>query len=318
MSSQNVVNHPDNSSIKCLKDDLYDVDIAVKDFTEVIFNVAKSTLPVKLSRAGSKKSKNVKKKQKPWFDKSCFELKKEVLRLGKLVSKFPFDPFLRGRFFVVKKIFKKMVKSKKKIFKKSLLQKIANFESKNPKEYWEMVNDLRQKSTDAVDVDEWFQYFTKLSSITDTSKSEFEKLVDFNLSRMADFAKLNDPILDDTISIEEIRKASIKLKTGKAAGNDSISSEMIKSSISILGPSLKILFNKVLNSGIFPQLWSVGYISPVFKAGDAGDPNNYRGITMCSCLGKFFTLIINERLTKYLDKNNIIYNNQIRCAEDSC
>ena len=68
---------------------------------------------------------------------------------------------------------------------------------------------------------------------------------------MADFAKLNDPNLDDTISLEEIRKASIKLKTGKAAGNDSISNEMIKSSIiSILGPSLKILFNKVLKSGI--------------------------------------------------------------------
>ena len=116
-----------------------------------------------------------------------------------------------------------MVKSKKKIFKESLLQKIANFESKNPKEYWEMVNDLRQKSvsktTDAVDVDEWFHYFKKLCSITDPSKSEFEKLVDFNISGMADFAKLNDPVLDDTISIEEIRKASIKLKTGKAAGN---------------------------------------------------------------------------------------------------
>ena len=211
MSSQNVVNHLDNFSTKCLKDDLYDVDISVKDFTEVIFNVAKSTLPVKLSRAGSKKSKNVKKKQNPWFDKSCFELKKEVLRLGKLVSKFPFDSFLRRRYFVVKKIFKKMVKSKKKIFKEPLLQKIANFESKNPKEYWEMVNDLRQKSvsktTDAVDVDEWFHYFKKLSSITDTSKSEFEKLVDFNVSRTADLAKLNDPILDDTISIEEIRKA---------------------------------------------------------------------------------------------------------------
>ena len=89
LSSQNVVNHLDNFSTKCLKDDLYDVDIAVKDFTEVIFNVAKSTLPVRLSRAGSKKPKNVKKKQKSWFDKSCFELKKEVPRLGKLVSKFP-------------------------------------------------------------------------------------------------------------------------------------------------------------------------------------------------------------------------------------
>ena len=68
--------------------------------------------------------------------------------------------------------------------------------------------------------------------------------------------------------------------------------------MSIIEPVLQILFNKVLNSGIFPQLWSVGYISPVFKAGDIGDPNNYRGITVCSCLGKFFTLIINDCLTK--------------------
>ena len=94
-----------------------------------------------------------------------------------------------------------------------------------------------------------------------------------------------EPILDEPITLEEIRKATTKLKTGKAAGNDSISNEMIKSSVSIIGPVLQILFNKVLNSGIFPQLRSVGYISPVFKAGDIGDPNNYRGITVCSCLG---------------------------------
>ena len=74
---------------------------------------------------------------------------------------------------------------------------------------------------------------------------------------------------------------------------------MIKSSVSIIGPVLQILFNKVLNSGIFPQLWSVGYISPVFKAGDIGDPNNRRGITVCSCLGKLFTLIIKDSLTVF-------------------
>ena len=80
--------------------------------------------------------------------------------------------------------------------------------------------------------------------------------------------------------------------------------------ISIIGPVLEILFNKVFNSGIFPQLWSVGYISTVFKASDIGDPNNYRGITVCSCFGKFFTLIINDRLTKYLNEHNIINTQQ--------
>ena len=86
---------------------------------------------------------------------------------------------------------------------------------------------------------------------------------------------------------------------------------MVKSSVSIIGPVLKILFNKVLKSGIFPQLSSVGYISPVLKACDIDDPNNYRGITVCSFKGKLFTLIINDFLTKYLDEHNIIHNNQI-------
>ncbi|KAL9977170.1 hypothetical protein ACROYT_G014548 [Oculina patagonica] len=278
MLSQKVSDRIEKLSTTWLKDDACDVDSAVKDFSDVIFTVAHSTLTAKLGCVGRKNSKLPKRKKRKWFDKSCFELKKEVLRLGNLTSKFPSDPFLRGRFFDVKKTFKKMVKSKKRLFKEALLQKIANFESNNPKEYWEMVNDLRQQSaqqtTDAVNADEWLDYFKKLSSPTITSKSEFEKLVDFNVSRIADFGKVNDPILDDEISLEEIHKASVKLKTGKAAGNDSISNEMIKSSIFILGPALKILFNKVLNSGIFPQLWSVGYISPVFKAGFSTSPRD--------------------------------------------
>ena len=179
-----------------------------------------------------------------------------------------------------------------------------------------MVNELRQKSakqiSDKIDAEEWFTYFRKLSTPHNSAKSGFEKLVDFNVSKIAEFAKSDEPILDKPITLEEKRKALTKLKTGKAAGNDSISNEMIKSSVSIIGPVLQILFNKVLNSGIFPQLWSVGYISPVFKAGDIGDPNNYRRITVCSqCLGKFFALIINDRLTKYLEEHNIIHNNQI-------
>ena len=104
-------------------------------------------------------------------------------------------------------------------------------------------------------------------------------MVDFKVFKIAEFAKSNEPaILDELITLEEIRKASTKLKTGKVAGNDSLSNEMIKSSVSIIGPVLQILFNKVLNSDIFTQ--SVGYISPVFKASDMGDPNNYRGITV--------------------------------------
>ena len=89
-----------------------------------------------------------------------------------------------------------------------------------------MVNELRQKSanqiSDKIDAEEWFTYFRKLSTPHNSAKSGFEKLVDFNVSKIAEFAKSNEPILHEPITLEEIRKASTKLKTVKAAGNDSI------------------------------------------------------------------------------------------------
>ena len=41
------------------------------------------------------------------------------------------------------------------------------------------------------------------------------------------------------------------------------------------------------------------------------DPSNYRGISVCSCLGKLFTLVYNERLLKFLEEKNILSYNQI-------
>ena len=40
--------------------------------------------------------------------------------------------------------------------------------------------------------------------------------------------------------------------------------------------------------------------------GSRSDPDNYRGISSISCLGKLFTAVINERLTKFVETNKII------------
>ena len=96
-----------------------------------------------------------------------------------------------------------------------------------------MVNEYQKykrkyQKSDKIDAKEWFTYFGKLSTPHNSAKSGFEKLVDFKVSKIAEFAKSNEPILDEPITLEEIRKASTKLKTGKAAGNDSISNDQIK------------------------------------------------------------------------------------------
>ena len=62
-----------------------------------------------------------------------------------------------------------------------------------------------------------------------------------------------------------------------------------------------------MNTGIIPSSWSVSLIQPIYKGkGSLDDPDNYRGISLISCLGKMFTALINNRLTIYLDKYNIL------------
>ena len=43
------------------------------------------------------------------------------------------------------------------------------------------------------------------------------------------------------------------------------------------------LFNKILDTGVYPEAWTVGLIIPIYKKkGDRMDSNNYRGVTLLS------------------------------------
>ena len=43
--------------------------------------------------------------------------------------------------------------------------------------------------------------------------------------------------------------------------------------------------------------------------GDSLDPNNYRPITLLSCIGKLFTAVLNDRLNTFLDDNHLLSEN---------
>ena len=49
------------------------------------------------------------------------------------------------------------------------------------------------------------------------------------------------------------------------------------------------LFNRILDTGKYPALWSFGLIVPIHKKDDRSKVENYRGITLLSALGKLFT-----------------------------
>ena len=139
----------------------------------------------------------------------------------------------------------------------------------------------------------------------------YDKIIDGILKREKDFTNFND-ILDKGISNIEIIKASKRLKNGKAVGGDAICNEMIKCFVHTrFIDIIRAIFNAIYSKSYFPKLWKVGYIIPIFKSDYSFDPSNYRGVTESSCLGKLFTLVINERLIEFLDVRNILSHYQI-------
>ena len=71
------------------------------------------------------------------------------------------------------------------------------------------------------------------------------------------------------------------------------------------------LFNIVFESGVIPDLWSVGIICSIYEnKGDAANTDHYSGIPILSCYGKLFTSVLNNRLNCCLEDMNVLCEKQ--------
>ena len=116
--------------------------------------------------------------------------------------------------------------------------------------------------------------------------------------------------LDYPITDEEFKAAINKLKANKSLGIDNILNEVIKIGKDVIKGHLVKLFNRILDTGKYPALWSFGLIVPIHKRDDRSKVENYRGITLLSALGKLFTSILTNRLYNYMVQKGILKSEQ--------
>lgn len=55
-----------------------------------------------------------------------------------------------------------------------------------------------------------------------------------------------------------------------------------------------------------PYEWNKGIIIPIHKKGKKCDLNNYRGITLDSCVSKIYNRLITKSISTFLEENNIL------------
>ena len=78
----------------------------------------------------------------------------------------------------------------------------------------------------------------------------------------------------------------------------------------VLAPSITALINKSIETATFPSHLKVAKIFPIYKSGTKADPTNYRPISILPTFSKIFEKHINKHLIGFLNKYNLIHENQ--------
>ena len=284
---------------------------ATSDLSQIILLAADSTLKVRHGKNKHKRSRN-----KAWFNNDCKEMKCELMRLAKLLKRSPYDKRIHNLYMAKRKQFKQLCNQQKRKVKDNILTSLSSLQKNDPKSFWSLLSRLSDDTKDKDDSDtfvshdEWYDYFKSLS-VKPPHVMPPDMFTEFTeLENKA--TKTTANVLNKFITMSEVKAAVKRIKNNKAPGDDCILPEMIKYSCPILLNALTKLFNIVLASKTFPDPWNVALQSPLHKGGDPTCTDNYRGISLMSCLGKCFTSILSERLYEFVNSTGKLSKEQ--CA----
>ncbi len=118
--------------------------------------------------------------------------------------------------------------------------------------------------------------------------------------------------VESSIFFDEIESHEIDLIITQLNANKSsdLSPRVLKLYRGMISPSLAVLFNNCVYSGVFPDQLKIARVVPLFKSGDKSDLTNYRPISLLPVVSKIFEKLIHKRLVSFLDKHQVIYRKQ--------
>jgi hypothetical protein len=124
-------------------------------------------------------------------------------------------------------------------------------------------------------------------------------------------ASLSHPFASDDcitlnydITLDDIVQVMRRLKRNKSASLDGIKAEFLLDVGDMLHVPLQIVFNKLLQQGYSASLF-IGVIHALHKGGDALQFENYRGIIVGPVLAKVFAMILEARLSSWVEEKGL-------------
>ena len=298
---------------------LKDPNLAINNFHSKINYILDELAPY---RTLSKKELNL--KSKPWLNNDILNMIKKRDKLLKRMNKCS-DPELKldllKNFKVLRNEITKIKRQAKADYYKKFfesnktksssvwkgIRSIIRLKSTSFNSYLKVLNNDGSLISNPHEVANKFNsYFAKIgpsleSEIPPSSKSYADFLKKVNV-RHSFFMK--------PTSCYEISKIISNLDSGKSLGPNSVPIYILKVSNDFFSELLSKVINLSFETGIFPDLCKLAKVIPIFKAGNENLCENYRPISLLPIYSKIFEKAMYSRIYEFLNKNNLIYNQQ--------
>ena len=203
-------------------------------------------------------------------------------------------------------------KSKQKYYS-SLAEKVNSSDHNNSKLWWKIVKqflqDQKALSSEFPPIKEGDNLATGDADKAELFNDFFAKQCSLHTEN-AEPPEISYPIrstLTNIIIDENLVKDCISLlKVPKASGPDNISPKLLKACSGSICKPLLLIFNKSLESATFPTDWKSANVNPLHKKESKQFTENYRPISLLSCVSKIFERCVFKFIFNHCIDNKII------------
>jgi hypothetical protein len=234
-------------------------------------------------------------------------------------------------FKTTRKQFDKIFRREERKFKREQMRDIETICSNDPRTFWDQLKKLGPKRVHQIPMEVhdadgrritkhedvlsfWANEFAKLYSQTqensDLLHNVKHRITQSELAFLDPLYETPNTLLNRGITLLEVEQAVQRAKNGKATGQDQIPNEILK--FPDVVKTLHSLLSLCFDYRMVPTDWGGAIIHPIHKnrSSDPTIPMNYRGISLSSVIAKLYSGILNQRLIKYLESNNILTDEQ--------
>ena len=235
-----------------------DTNWQAKEFTKCFLNIMSNFIP--------HETKKIKPRDNPWITKPLKAMINKKNRLYKSYKRHGYQENDKIRLDNFRLEVQKAVEDAKKTYLINLGNKLHN-EHGNGKTYWKIINKVLNRSKAPkippllvdnkfiLDCKEKATLFTKFFCKQCTTVFTDSVLPPLTY-------KTNNRIDTFPISTDDILVITHKLDANKASGPDGISAQMLLLCGDTIAIPLKVLFNNILSTGVYPNTWKLANVTP--------------------------------------------------------